>query len=315
MHSHHHHHHAPQTGTKGLTMAFWLNLIFSIIEAIGGVLTNSTAILADAFHDFMDAISIGAAVILERISGKKRSARFSYGYRRFSLLSAVGLSVFLLIGAAVMIFSAIQSLRNPQVVDGAGMFWLAILGVAVNGAAFLRLRRGNADQGHQHAHGHGHSHSHSGNRNTKAVALHLLEDVLGWIAVMVGAVIIYYTGWFWVDGVLAIGIAIFIGYNAGKNLLGTMEILLQSVPAEVDMQQLVKDLARIKGVKDIHDLHVWSLDGSYHVASFHVVINKKDEVTASEIKEKLMEKLQEYDIQHPTIQLESERYHCEFKAC
>lgn len=213
-----------------------------------------------------------------------------------------------------MIFSAIQSLLDPQVVDGAGMFWLAILGVAVNGAAFLRLRKGDSDQAHAHAH-HGHAHSHSGNHNTRAVALHLLEDILGWVAVLVGAVVIYYTGWYWVDGVLAIAIALFIAYNAGKNLLGTMEILLQSVPAEVDMQQLVKDLSRVKGVKDIHDLHVWSLDGSYHVASFHVVINKADAVTASQIKENLLEKLQKYDIQHPTIQLESERYHCEFKAC
>lgn len=148
-HSHRSH---PTPANGGLSLAFWLNLLFSIIEGIGGILTNSTAILADAFHDFMDAIAIGLAILAERISGRKRTAAFSYGYRRFSLLSALALSVFLLGGSLVMIVKAYQSFLVPRQVDSIGMLGLALLGLAVNGLAFFRVRKGDT---HQHAHGHG----------------------------------------------------------------------------------------------------------------------------------------------------------------
>src|SRR5690606_32088559 len=185
---------------KGLSLAFWLNLLFSIVEGIGGMLTNSTAILADAFHDFMDAVAIGVAVALERLSGRKRSDKFSYGYRRFSLLAALGMSLLLCGGAAVMIVNAVQSFVQPEPVNSPGMLWLAVLGIAVNGFAFLRIRRGPT---------HSHSNHPSTDHNSRAITLHLLEDVLGWIAVLLGATVIYFTNWFWIDGVLALGIACF----------------------------------------------------------------------------------------------------------
>ncbi|WP_324760549.1 cation diffusion facilitator family transporter [Sphingobacterium thalpophilum] len=228
----HKHHHSPRNGT---TLAFWLNLIFSIIEIIGGMLTNSTAIISDAFHDFMDALAIGAAVLLEKISGKKRTSTFSYGYRRFSLLSALTMSVFLLVGAVLMIGTAYDSFLSPKVVDSKGMLWLAVLGILINGFAFLRIKKSD---------GHGHTHDH----NSRAIMLHLLEDVLGWVAVLIGAVVIYYTGWYWIDGLLALAIAGFIGYNACKNLISTMKIVLQSIPENVNLQQLHFELKSIDGI-------------------------------------------------------------------
>ncbi|MEH6657061.1 cation diffusion facilitator family transporter [Leeuwenhoekiella marinoflava] len=214
-HGHQHEHNHQHSHRKnGLSLAFWLNLIFAVIEVVGGILTNSTAIIADAFHDFIDAIAIGIAVLFEKISGKKRSSNYSYGYKRFSLLSALGLSLFLLIGAVFMIKSGIESFIQPKEVNSIGMLWLAVLGVSINGFAFLRIKSGNGE--HRHHHSQGHSHNH----NNKAIMLHLLEDVLGWVAVLIGAAVIYFTGWNWVDGLLTIGIAAFISYNATKNLIG-----------------------------------------------------------------------------------------------
>src|SRR5690606_37745461 len=209
----------------GLSLAFFLNLFFAIIELIGGILTNSTAIIADAFHDFMDAVAIGMAVYMDRFSRKPKSSSYSYGYRRFSLLSAIIMSVILLVGAVFMVVQAIQSFNTVKEVNSVGMFGLAVLGITINGFAFLKIKKGGKAT-HHHAHSH-HLHG-TADANTTAVMLHLLEDVLGWIAVLIGAIIIYFTDWYWIDGLLTIGIALFIGFNAIKNLWNTFKILLQA---------------------------------------------------------------------------------------
>lgn len=302
-HSHHNH-------KNGLTTAFWLNLFFSIVEIIGGIFTNSTAIIADAFHDFMDAMAIGMAVLLEKLSGRKRTPAFSYGYKRFSLLSALGMSLFLLTGAVLMTFSAIKSLLNPEAVHSVGMLWLAVLGIAVNGFAFLRIKSGG---GNHHAHHHAHAHAH--NHNSRAIMLHLLEDVLGWAAVLAGAIVIYFTGWFWIDGVLALAIAAFIGYNATRNLVSTMKVLLQAVPENVNPDQITHELSQVNGVQSVHDLHIWSLDGSYHIGSLHAVVNTSDQVLENSIRTAIVALLKEHNIHHPTIQLETTQSDCSLVHC
>ena len=296
---------------SSLSSAFWLNLSFSIIEIIGGILTNSTAIVADAFHDFTDAIVIGLAVLLEKLSGKKRTAKFTYGYKRFSLLSALGMSVFLLVGAVFMSISAYKSFINPKEVNSIGMLWLAILGIAVNGYAFLKIKHSNGHSSHHH----GHTHSHDTDFNSKAIMLHLLEDVLGWVAVLIGAVVIYFTGWFWIDGVLVLAIAIFIGYNATKNLISTMKILLQSVPENINVEQLSNELKQIGGIENIHDLHIWSLDGNYNIGSLHAVIGTIDKDREADILSSVLELMENHKIQHPTIQFETTIKNCKLISC
>lgn len=292
-------HHRQSSRDKGLSLAFWLNLLFSIVEGVGGMLTNSRAILADAFHDFMDALAIGAAVALERLSDKKRSEQFTYGYRRFSLLAALGMSLLLCLGAVVMAISALESFIRPEPVHSAGMLWLAILGIAVNGFAFLRMRHGGSSSRH----------------NKRAIMLHLLEDVLGWVAVLLGAAVIYFTGWFWIDGVLALGIAGFIGYNAIRNLVPAMRVFLQAVPENVDIGSLSRALLELEGVGRIHDLHVWSLDGSYNVATLHVVIDRPAVEFPGEMYSQLLLIMEQHQIHHPTIQLETEDTACAFTRC
>ncbi|PTB96916.1 cation transporter [Marivirga lumbricoides] len=312
-HQHKHNHKEDQhSETKnGLTLAFWLNLIFAMIEVVGGIFTNSTAIIADAFHDFIDAIAIGIAVLFEKISGKKRSTSYSYGYKRFSLLSALGLSLFLLIGAVFMIKSGIESFIQPKEVNSVGMLWLAVLGVSINGFAFLRIKNGNGKHHHHHHHAHGHSH----NQNSKAIMLHLLEDVLGWVAVLMGAVVIYFTGWNWIDGLLTLAIAAFISYNATKNLISTLKIMLQAVPEHVNLKNLTTELNNIEGVADIHDFHIWSLDGNYHVASLHAVLDSPDNPSENKVYTTILERLNKYNIQHPTVQIETNTKHCKFVNC
>jgi cobalt-zinc-cadmium efflux system protein len=298
--SHHHSH------TKGLSVAFWLNLLFSIVEVAGGIFTNSTAIIADAFHDFMDAIAIGAAVWLEKVSTKKRTPKFTYGYKRFSLLAAVGLSVFILVGAVLMCIAAVRSFYNPEPVNSKGMLWIAVLGIAINGLAFLRIRKGN-----EHDHEHNHTHDHS----TRAVMLHLLEDVLGWVAVLIGAVVIYFTGWYWIDGVLTLAIAVFIGYNAIRNLTSTASVLLQSVPEMVDVEKLSNDLSHIEGIDNIHDLHIWSLDGNFNVATLHAVVHTAEDKQKESIFTAIVSVLKKHHIQHPTIQFERTMDKCGLAGC
>lgn len=306
-HDHSQEHGSGNTSKNALSMAFWLNFLFSIVEVAGGIFTNSTAIIADAFHDFMDAGAIGIAILLEKLAGKKRTEQFSYGYKRFSLLSALGMAIFLLVGSVMMVVSAINSFIHPEKVDSAGMIWLAILGLAVNGFAFLRIKKGSG------AHNHSHSHAGGGNHNTRGIMLHLLEDVLGWAAVLAGAAIMYFTSWYWIDGVLAIGIASFVGFNATRNLVSTVSVLLQSSPAGVDVKGLTDELQQIEGVTNVHDVHVWSLDGSYHVGSLHAVVNP-DVSSSQDILRKVIKLMEKYKIHHPTVQIETD-HSCGLAAC
>ncbi|PID31631.1 cation transporter [Candidatus Saccharibacteria bacterium] len=290
------------SGPKGLVLAFWLNTTFSIVEIVGGLLTNSTAIIADALHDLMDAGAIGLAILMEKVSRKERTTKFSYGFKRFSLLSAIGLSVLLLVGSVTMMLSAYHSFVEPKEVHSLGMLGLALLGLAVNSFAFFRIKYNTSGP---------HAHSHGNHSNSRSIMLHLLEDMLGWAAVLVGSIIIYVMGWNWVDGVLAICIAVFIGYNAAKNLLTTLRVMLQAVPENVDVDKLQADLQRLKHIVSVHDIHTWSLDGDYNVGSVHVVVDVSTMKSHQAIMDAVFKIMKKHNIQHPTVQIEESDNHCE----
>ena len=205
-HSHHHHH-----GDRNIGIAFFLNLVFTIIEIGGGLLTNSVAILSDALHDLGDSLSLGMAWYFQRLSGKGRDQKYSYGYRRFSLLGALINALILTVGSVYIIIEAVSRLQHPEPAHAFGMIWLAVLGVMVNGAAVLQLKKGISI-------------------NEEMISLHLLEDVLGWVAVLIGALIMYRFDLPIIDPILSLGIAIFVLYNAFKGLKKTLFIILQAVP-------------------------------------------------------------------------------------
>lgn len=286
-HDHNHSH-----ATKNITVAFFLNLGFAVIELFGGLFTNSVAILSDALHDFGDSISLGVAWYLQRLSDRKRDRFYSYGYKRFSLLGAVFISLVLLVGSCFIIKESVGRILSPELPDAEGMFWLSILGIAVNGFAALRLKRGTS-------------------LSERAVSLHLLEDVLGWIAVLVVSVVMMFVQLPILDPLLSIGISVWVLMNVFKNLRATFGILMQEVPRNVDLPSLEAKVLNLPDVCSLHDVHLWTLDGENHILTLHVVTCR--EITVSglqEIKMNIRRLCDQYNIHHATIEFETECETC-----
>ncbi len=291
--SHDHHHHAE----GNLKVVFFLNLAFTILEIVGGFYTSSLAILSDALHDLGDSLSLGLSWYFERLSKKGRTETFSYGYKRFSLLGAVTNAVILLVGSIIILTQAIPQLFSPEETDAKGMLYLATLGVVVNGAAVFRLRKGESI-------------------NERVVSLHLLEDILGWLAVLVGSVIMLYFDAPFVDPLLSIFIASFVIYNVFKNLRKSLLIILQGTPENVDVDTLREKLNSIDEVTDIHDCHTWSMDGRYNVLTTHIVLNKDYALSEQfEIKKRIQELLKNQSINHVTVEFEGPDEQCDLKDC
>ena len=280
--------------TSNLRVAFVLNALFTIIELVGGILTNSMAILADAVHDLGDTLAIGSSLFLESYAQKGRSSTYSFGYKRFSPLGALINGVILLAGSAVIIVETIPRLLHPEPVDAQGMLYLAILGVLMNGAAVWKLRR------------------EKDSLNQRTVMLHLTEDALGWIAVLVGSVILMFTDYYWIDPLLSLGIALFILWNAFKNLRQVLKIFLQATPENIDTEAISQEICRLDSISDVHDLHVWTLDGNYHILTAHLVLYSNrsvDELTA--VRTDVHHLLRQHHIEHITRQFEIAGEKCE----
>jgi len=291
----HEHHHED---VKNIKVAFFLNLFFTLFEIAGGFFTNSMAILSDAVHDLGDCLSLGMAWYFQKISRKRSDNSFSYGYKRFSLLGAIINSIVLTVGSIFILTEAIPRIFHPEKTQAAGMFFLAIVGVLVNGLAFLRLKKGSS-------------------LNERVVSLHFLEDVLGWVAILVGAIIMYFFNVPLIDPVLSVGIAMFILFNVYKNIRQTLHIILQGIPVDIDVAELTEQLQQFKGIENVHDLHVWSVDGNYNVLTIHIVmVNSLDIQEITELKVKIRNSLKIKGIQHATIEFETRDEQCDFeKGC
>jgi cobalt-zinc-cadmium efflux system protein len=293
--SHHHHDHGHSHGegaaTKNIATAFFLNLGFAVVELVGGLATNSVAILSDALHDAGDSFSLGVAWALQKRSQKGRDTKFSYGYKRFSLLGSVFLSGVLLVSSVFIVTESIRRLADPQAVNAVGMLWLAVAGIVVNGLAALRLRRGESF-------------------NERAAFIHIMEDVLGWVAVFVASVVMIFVDHpltRFLDPVISLGITAWVLWNVWKNLRDTFRILLQGVPDELDTARLTAEIAVVDGVVSTHDLHVWSQDGETHVMTVHVVTREglpPDELWR--VKMSVRDIARRHAVDHVTVELEAE---------
>lgn len=284
--------------TQGrIATAFALNAAFTIIEFIGGLLTNSIAIISDAVHDLGDTISLGLAWYSEKLAQRKPDSRYTYGYKRFPVLAALINAVFLLAASVFVLSQAIPLIFNPRQVNETGMIILSVLGIIFNGAAVLRLK-GN------------------GSINQKVVRLHLMEDTLGWIAVLTGAIVMKYSGISWIDPILAVAIAMYIIYNAVSNLRDALRIFLQAIPGNTDGKLIGAGIVDIAGIESIHDVRTWSIDGNIHVYTLHIVTRR--EVTPKEyplIKQKVRELLAESGFEYVTIEIDSHDELCELNDC
>jgi cobalt-zinc-cadmium efflux system protein len=280
------------SAVSNIKVAFFLNLFFSAIELVGGLLTNSVAILSDALHDFGDSFSLALSWYFQKLSGKKRNAIYSYGYKRFSLLGALISSVVLLLGSLFVIQEAVERVLEPQQADAKGMLYLAIFGVVINGLAALRLKKGSS-------------------LNERAVGLHLLEDVLGWAAVLVSSLIMLFVDVPVLDPILSLAIAGFILFNIYKNLRDTLRVLLQGTPANVDHEAIETALRTLDGVTSIHDLHLWTMDGEYNILSVHLVVSHALSATdIIQLKGLAKERLKALHMQHATIEIDREGEDC-----
>lgn len=276
---------------KNILIAFILNLLFSVFEFFGGIFTNSVAILSDSIHDLGDAISIGISYFLERKSKKKVDKKYTYGYVRYSVLGGVITTTVLVIGSVLVIINAVKRIINPVEVNYSGMIIFAIVGVVLNFIAAYVTREGDSI-------------------NQKSVNLHMLEDVLGWIIVLIGAVVMNFTDIKIIDPIMSIGVAVFILIHALKNLKKVLDLFLEKTPDDIDIDHLKEHLLEIENVEDIHHIHVWSIDGYNNYATMHIVT---DYEKAKEVKKKIREELEEFNICHAILETEEEV--CEDVEC
>jgi cobalt-zinc-cadmium efflux system protein len=292
-----HHHQHDHSAVGNIKFAFFLNLSFSIIEIIGGLLTNSMAILSDALHDLGDSISLAVSWYLENFSQKGADKDFSYGYARFSLLGALINSLVLILGSFFILSEVIPRLFNPQTVHPEGMLFLAIIGITVNGISVLKLRGGSS-------------------LNKEVVSWHLMEDLLGWTAVLIVSIILIFKSIPILDPLLSLLINIYILYNVISKLKRVLKIFLQGVPGGIDIKKLQQKLVEQTEALAVHHTHVWTLEGEKNFLSTHLIIpdqfSKEDII---KLKSQVKNLMAAEKIDHVTVEIEYENEDCEDKNC
>ena len=291
-HGHHHHH---PTGSN-LKVAFFLNLSFTLIEAVGGVWVNSVAILSDALHDLGDTLALAIAWYLEGQARKGPSKEYTFGRQRFSLLGALINSLILIGGSVFVIYEAIPRIMAPEESYAPGMVGLALLGIAVNGAAVLKLSSGHS-------------------LNEKMVRYHLMEDVLGWAAVLGMSIVLLFTDWYFLDPILSLGITAYILYGVVKNLRQTLRILLQGSPDSGLVKEVEDKLLSLPQVASLHHTHLWSLDGEHHVYTSHAVVcNVHTLEERTQVEQSIHDVLCTFDFSHFTVATELEGQPCKMRG-
>lgn len=284
---HHHNHSHHDESTKNISVAFFLNLFFTLIEFIGGIYTNSLAITSDAIHDLGDSLSLGMAWYFQKKSNKQATETYSYGFKRFSILGAIINSTVLLMGSILIIYKAIPRIIHPENSDAKGMMWFAILGIIVNGIAILKLKKGTS-------------------LNERVVTLHLLEDVLGWFAVLIASIVMQFWEIQILDPILSILIAIFILYNVFKNGKESIKIILQATPKDISIKKIEKKVLNFSDVQKIYNARLWSLDGKQHVFTSLLLINKQlNEYEINTLKNDIRKVLHDnFNIEETTLEIE-----------
>lgn len=274
-------------------VAFFLNLSYAIVEFIAGGIFGSSAVLADSVHDLGDAIAIGISAFLETISNREEDRQYTLGYKRFSLLGALVTAVILITGSILVILENITKLFNPQPVNDEGILWLGIIAVSINLLASLVVRKGKT-------------------KNESILNLHFLEDTLGWLAVILMAIILRFTDWYILDPLLSLVISIFILTKAIPRFWSALKIFLDAVPEGVETGDLEKDLEALTNVKSVNQLSIWSMDGLENNAIIHLCLEDWEKMT--ETKNQVRQLLEERGVQNITIEVDtSQSNHAQHK--
>lgn len=266
-------------------LAFFLNLSYAIVEFIAGGIFGSSAVLADSVHDLGDAIAIGVSAFLETISNREEDSHYTLGYKRFSLLGALVTAVILMTGSVLVILENITKLFHPQPVNDEGILWLGIIAVSINVLASLVVRKGKT-------------------KNESILSLHFLEDTLGWLAVILMAIVLRFTDWYILDPLLSLVISIFILSKAIPRFWSTLKIFLDAVPEGVDIQQVKSDLEQLDHVASINQLNLWTMDGLEKNAIIHVCLKEIEQMELC--KESIRSKLKDCGFQNITIEIDAD---------
>ena len=264
-------------------VAFFLNLSYAIVEFIAGGIFGSSAVLADSVHDLGDAIAIGISAFLESISNREEDSHYTLGYKRFSLLGAMVTAVILMTGSVLVILENIAKIFHPQSVNDEGIFWLGIIAITINVLASLVIRKGQT-------------------KNESILSLHFLEDTLGWVAVILMAIVLRFTDWYILDPLLSLAISFFILSKALPRFWSTLKIFLDAVPEGVDIQKIKTDLAELDHVASINQLNLWTMDGLEKNAIVHVCLKEMEHMETC--KESIRIFLKDCGFQNITIEVD-----------
>ena len=300
--SHDHHHHQPVVLTnvsKAFIVGIVLNTIFVVIQAGVGLHIKSLSLLSDAGHNFADVASLILALIAFKLHKVKATNKYTYGYRKTSIIVALINSIILLFSIGIISYEAIIHIFHPVVMSGKTIAWVALAGVFVNGiSAIFFLRDKDKDL------------------NIKGAYLHLAADALVSLGIVIGGIIIYFTNWYWIDAVLSLIIAIVILIGTWNLLMDSMKLSLDGVPNDVDIEKIKQTALKITGIKSIHHLHVWAISTTENAMTAHIVLSNDISIeTEQEIKHELKHELEHQHIHHITIETERENYICEGENC
>ena len=281
--------------SKNIFIAFFLNLLFSIFELIGGLFSNSISIISDSLHDFGDAITIGISYFLEKKSKKEPDEKYTFGYLRFSVLGAIITSATLLTGSFFVIYNSILRILNPVEVQYNYMIGFAIIGALINLIAAIKTAKGSS-------------------LNEKAVSFHLIEDVLGWIAVLIGSVVIKYTNWYIIDPILSLCISLYILLHVMRNVKESLNIILEKAPENIKIDQIKQEIEKLDNIENIHHVHLWTMDGINSFITMHAKIESNVQpYKAEEIKENIRNILKTHKIKNSTIEIDYNE--CKHQKC
>ncbi|MDY6820066.1 MAG: cation diffusion facilitator family transporter [Deferribacterota bacterium] len=284
--------------SNNIRFSFIVNLIFAIIEISGGIYANSLIILTNGIHDLGDSLSLSISWYLEKKSEKPPNNKFTYGFKRYSIIGAF-INASILIGATFyIIIESVNRFFTDFRLDYKSILIFGILGFIFNGVAVLRLLRTKSF-------------------NEKMALYHLLDDLLGWsAAILIGLILKINSNLNFLDPLFSIIISIYILSKVLRNMKEVFDVFLQSAPKDINIYNIKEDILKIKNVKDIHDIHTWSLDGNYNILSLHITVEKNFNLAYSnELKQKIRDVLNDHNINHSTIEFCKEDEHCDYKKC
>ncbi len=299
-HSHNHNHEViPGDAGSAFIIGISLNVLFIIVEVITGIINNSMSLLTDAGHNLSDVASLALSLIAFRLAKKKSTEKFTYGYKKTTVLAALFNAVFLLIAIGILGFESVHRLLNPETVKGNVIAWVAGAGIVINIiTALMFFRNRHRDL------------------NIKSAYLHMMSDALVSAGVVAGGILIVYTGWYWIDPVIGLIIMIVILIGTWSLLADSFRLSVDAVPPEIDMNEIKQIIINKKNITDVHHIHIWALSTTENALTAHISLN--DALSFNEkmdLVQNLKHELMHHKIHHSTIEIETELSDCEQKDC